>query len=394
MSSSARLTKNNLPKSNSPLKFSTAGSSTHSEFGSASSATGITSAELTFREMSDHQSRFTSPQKNMSGLTQDSSVASASHPSHSDANGQDGLVPDQYYFNDDFAQGSEADLSQDATKAVHEMHHALLYLMSNTEEYHRAINQIPNQRIDLSSLGDWTTKIYDESEKAQNAPSPIIPLPYIVFASDAEVVLPQAHTASQLFGVETVTGVELEAAAGVPALSQLFLRWLALMPGGDHLNIIDPPGLTVMRISGGRYRVTAAHRVVWTWYNDFLPEALPTTSPDTSPQEVAFGDLVTMTVVDVFETDRDGRLLSYCPTFDNRAVHKTTAAKERLSKETYKMKKRVDYVRQSTAAKGVNKVSIILNSKIYSASNGIFDSCAVLNDSVFFFFRPHPFWVN
>ena len=33
-----------------------------------------------------------------------------------------------------------------------------------------------------------------------------------------------------------------------------------------------------------------------------------------------FGDLVTMTIVDVFETDCDGKLLSYCPTFDNRAV--------------------------------------------------------------------------
>ena len=38
----------------------------------------------------------------------------------------------------------------------------------------------------------------------------------------------------------------------------------ALMPGGDHSNLIEPPGLTVMRIAGGRYRVTAAHRVVWT----------------------------------------------------------------------------------------------------------------------------------
>ena len=30
------------------------------------------------------------------------------------------------------------------------------------------------------------------------------------------------------------------------------------MPEGDHENIIDPPGLTVMRIAGGRYRVTGA----------------------------------------------------------------------------------------------------------------------------------------
>jgi hypothetical protein len=45
-----------------------------------------------------------------------------------------------------------------------------------------------------------------------------------------------------------------------------------------------------------------------------------------------FGDLVTMTIVDVFETDADGKLLSYCPTFDNRAVHKTQESIERLRK--------------------------------------------------------------
>lgn len=43
-----------------------------------------------------------------------------------------------------------------------------------------------------------------------------------------------------------------------------FAESAALMPGGDHMNLIQPPGLTVMRIAGGRYRVTAAHRVVWT----------------------------------------------------------------------------------------------------------------------------------
>ena len=89
------------------------------------------------------------------------------------------------------------------------------------------------------------------------------PLPHQIFAPDAEVVLPQALTASQLFGIERITGIELEAAAGITGLSQLFLRWLALMPEGDHMNVIDPPGLTVMKISGGGYRVTGAHRVVW-----------------------------------------------------------------------------------------------------------------------------------
>ena len=60
----------------------------------------------------------------------------------------------------------------------------------------------------------------------QHGTAATTPLPFIVFADDAEVVLPQAHTASQLFGIEKVEGIELEAAAGIPALSQLFLRWL------------------------------------------------------------------------------------------------------------------------------------------------------------------------
>lgn len=43
-----------------------------------------------------------------------------------------------------------------------------------------------------------------------------------------------------------------------------------------------------------------------------------------------FGDLVTMTIVDVFETDCEGKLLSYCPTFDNRAVVSETMGLSRL----------------------------------------------------------------
>lgn len=169
----------------------------------------------------------------------------------------------------------------DATRTVHEMHLALLFLLSNPDEFHKVTANPP------PTLSDWNNEYSDEATADGSVTA--TPLPYVVFADDAEVVLPQAHTASQLFGIERVEGIELEAAAGVPALSQLFLRWLgacihgnecwplalvfsltfmsfhtALMPGGDHLNIIDPPGLTVMRIAGGRYRVTAAHRVVWT----------------------------------------------------------------------------------------------------------------------------------
>jgi hypothetical protein len=143
---------------------------------------------------------------------------------------------------------------------------------------------------------------------------------------------------------------------------------IALMPGGDHLNIIDPPGLTVMRIAGGRYRVTAAHRVVWTWMNEFaaltdpytaaahsaaaaasyrqrnhdddgdydddddVAHTIPVNSNDATVNTLHVGDLVTMTIVDVFETDSSGKLLSYCPTFDNRAISKTHPTTETLRK--------------------------------------------------------------
>ena len=222
----------------------------------------------------------------------------------------------------------------------------------------------------------------DAEETAAAAPSSkyehqerlIPPLPLQIFAPDAEVVLPQALTASQLFGMERVTGIELEAAAGISSLSQLFLRWLALMPEGDHDNVIDPPGLTVMRISGGRYRVTGAHRVVWRWMNKFSPAstfAVPSdirtatttgsivdeearNKPDT---DFDFGDLVALTIIDVFETDGDGRLLSYCPTFDNRAVHRTKEVTERIRKGAGLLKERMEVVARSPAGKSVNKVS-------------------------------------
>jgi len=121
------------------------------------------------------------------------------------------------------------------------------------------------------------------------------------------------------------------------------------------LNVIDPPGLTVMRIAGGRYRVTAAHRVVWTWNNEFfVPLTAPSSSSSTDHamdgyanatskqhdetfQKLQIGDLVSMTIVDVFETDNQGKLLSYCPTFDNRAIHKTHQTTETLRKSSSKL---------------------------------------------------------
>jgi len=122
------------------------------------------------------------------------------------------------------------------------------------------------------------------------------------------------------------------------------------MPGGDHLNLIDPPGLTVMRIAGGRYRVTAAHRVVWTWMNEFAHDSGAASS---SLNQLNVGDLVGMTVVDVFETDNNGKLLSYCPTFDNRAVQKMDRTAYTIRKNTSRLKAAIQKVRQSALAKTV-----------------------------------------
>jgi len=246
---------------------------------------------------------------------------------------------------------------QDATAIVHEMHLALLYLLSNPEEFKKALNAHPPSGA--TTLDEWNAEIEDEDEESVMTSGVSTALPFIVFADDAEVVLPQAHTASQLFGIEKVEGIELEAAAGIPALSQLFLRWLALMPGGDHLNIIDPPGLTVMRIAGGRYRVTAAHRVVWTWMNEFASLSFDETMQEGSSTEqesqLQVGDLVTLTIVDVFETDNQGKLLSYCPTFDNRAIRKTNQTAETLRKSSRTIFSILGKAKKAVAKSEVNK---------------------------------------
>lgn len=154
------------------------------------------------------------------------------------------------------------------------------------------------------------------------------------------------------------------------------------MPGGDHLNIIDPPGLTVMRIAGGRYRVTGAHRVVWTWMNEFASIAEEDSSPggtfdntgsvnnSSSPMSgserqqtqqssqqsrLQMEDLVSLVIVDVFETDNQGRLLSYCPTFDNRAVQKTNKTSETLRKSSSKFFSMLGRAQKAVAKSDVTK---------------------------------------
>lgn len=92
-----------------------------------------------------------------------------------------------------------------------------------------------SEKSDDSSKGlkhsadeDFSNALSGNAPKANEAEpkKDYTPLAHQIFAPDAEVVLPQALTASQLFGIERVTGIELEAAAGIAGLSHLFLRWL------------------------------------------------------------------------------------------------------------------------------------------------------------------------
>mmetsp|Transcript_11124 Transcript_11124/g.22131 ORF Transcript_11124/g.22131 Transcript_11124/m.22131 type:complete len:471 (+) Transcript_11124:50-1462(+) len=301
----------------------------------------------------------------------------------------------------------------DATATVHEMHRKLLHLLSHPELFTEALvwesklergldpSRPDEEEDDVGGGGggDGGIKSFenefggadeqkdeetddDGETKGGNARQTLLPpLPLQIFAADAEVVLPQALTATQLFGMERVTGIELEAAAGITGLSHLFQRWLALMPEGDHMNIIRPPGLTVMRISGGRYRVTAAHRVVWRWMNkfsfsdamfqgpsDLTDTAAPGDEEGSNDTDFDFGDLVTMTIIDVFETDVDGRLLSYCPTFDNRAVHKTQETVERIKKGATQFKERIEVVKKSPAGQSAQHVAEDLGKRGLSAA--------------------------
>ncbi|EJK71949.1 hypothetical protein THAOC_06562, partial [Thalassiosira oceanica] len=210
-------------------------------------------------------------------------------------------IDQEGYYADEADGGAE-----DVTETIRDMHRSLLELMSEPGLFHEGIewqtkldsgidpgavsddegdnneddparNRGPESSVGdggdstfdgLDSLegdggNDTTTKATEdetfefdpdaanrpqEEKKKSDEPPPrrrkTEPLPLRIFAPDAEAVLPAAFTATQLFGAEVHTGIELEAAAGVVEMSRLFLRWLALMPEGDHENPIDPPGLT------------------------------------------------------------------------------------------------------------------------------------------------------
>ena len=117
----------------------------------------------------------------------------------------------------------------DATAAVHETYWALLFLLSHPDQWETPRTTTTTPQVSTAStLQHWNEEesLYTTNDEMTAPPPSESQLPYAVFCDDAEVVLPQAHTASQLFGLETVTGMELEAAAGIPAISALVLRWL------------------------------------------------------------------------------------------------------------------------------------------------------------------------
>ena len=130
----------------------------------------------------------------------------------------------------DFSDKSPLSMHRDCTDIVHKMHNLLLYLLSTPDEFTAALKYYKN-KSGTSSLSAFHAE-YDRSTdigSSFHVEDDNIPTPFIVFAPDAEVVLPQAHTASQLFGCERDSGIDLEAASGIVDLSHLFLRWLGTL---------------------------------------------------------------------------------------------------------------------------------------------------------------------
>ena len=81
-----------------------------------------------------------------------------------------------------------------------------------------------------------------------------------------------------------------------------------------------------------------------------------------------------MTIVDVFETDTDGRLLSYCPTFDNRNIKKTMKTAEQLRKGGSKVVAVAKVVAKSHAAARFNSAAVLVTRLSLKAAVQVKDS--------------------
>jgi hypothetical protein len=93
--------------------------------------------------------------------------------------------------------------------------------------------------------------------------------------------------------------------------------------------------------------------IIIRWNNSFILDPVSKHNPR---DDVQFEDLVTMTIIDVFETDYDGKLLSYCPTFDNRQVRKTDQTLEKIKKSSSILKNQINVLVKSPTALKVNEV--------------------------------------
>lgn len=113
--------------------------------------------------------------------------------------------------------------------------------------------------------------------------------------------------------------------------------------------------------------------LLYSWMNEFaaLGEA---SSPQDRDDVLQVGDLVTMTIVDVFETDSNGKLLSYCPTFDNRAIHKTTQASEMVRRSSSKLMTSIHQATKSNAAHKMNQAASQVTRVAMDAAKHMADS--------------------
>ena len=102
--------------------------------------------------------------------------------------------------------------------------------------------------------------------------------------------------------------------------------------------------------------------------------AVLTDTKDSENAQLAVGDLVTMTIVDVFETDNNGKLLSYCPTFDNRDIRKTTQTSESLRKGSSRVLTQLSAAAKSPAAQKVNQAAAQMTRMGISAAKSMADS--------------------
>lgn len=127
----------------------------------------------------------TADHSNLYGLNQTFDMDDGHDEEHYYEGSRPSLISRSYHDQHVYEQHQPSVIVPDATRQVHEVYHKLLRLLSDPEDFAKVVHGGNSDLLDA--------------------------LPYQIFAPDAEVVLPQALTASQLFGIEQTDGIELEA---------------------------------------------------------------------------------------------------------------------------------------------------------------------------------------